>query len=204
MINWKDKRNVMTLSSIPEHHGNLVATGKKTRGGEDIMKPISVIDYNFAKKGVDLSDQFSSYYTPLRKTKKWYRKLAIELLLGTTVVNSWLIFNKYYSSGKKWKLVKFRESLVLSFLTGTPKEDIKPGKRRSQVKGTPSLCHCLAEAPGPKRKSRKRCVGCYEIISANEGSRMADKKARKVSTFCEGCSDKPFLCLSCFKIKHNF
>ena len=39
VFNWKDKRNVITVSPVPEHDDCLVATGKKTRQGEDEMKP---------------------------------------------------------------------------------------------------------------------------------------------------------------------
>ena len=42
--NWIDKRNVLTLSTIPEHTGELIATGKKSRSGNDILKPGSVLD----------------------------------------------------------------------------------------------------------------------------------------------------------------
>ena len=53
--------------------------GKKARSGEEILKPSSVIEYNKAKKGVDMSDQMSMYHTAMKK-KKWYQKLAIELI----------------------------------------------------------------------------------------------------------------------------
>ena len=43
LFNWKDKRNVLTLSTIPEHSGELVPSGKKTRTNVDILKPNSVL-----------------------------------------------------------------------------------------------------------------------------------------------------------------
>ena len=85
---WKDKRNVLTLSTIPEHSGELVPSGKRTRTNVDILKPNSVLDYNAAKKDVDMSDQLTSYSSALRRSSKWYRKVAIELLTGTSVVNA--------------------------------------------------------------------------------------------------------------------
>ncbi|XP_045112510.1 aspartate and serine-rich protein-like [Portunus trituberculatus] len=42
--------------------------------------------------------------------------------------------------------------------------------------------HYLVEAEGQKRTSRKRCVSCYKMTSINEGSKVASKKAKKVST----------------------
>ena len=82
------------LSSVPEHSGELKNTGKKTRSGIEIKKPEPLIDYNLAKKEIEMSDQISSYHTCLRKTKKWYRKLAIEFLTGTSLVNAWVWVNK--------------------------------------------------------------------------------------------------------------
>ena len=165
-----------------------------------MQKPKSVINYNIAKKGVDMSDQMSSYYFSLRKTKRWYKKVAIKLITGTTAVNAWLIFNNYYSN-KPWSLLQFKESITLSLLTEELEEKTRCGRRPSSINKAPQTVHVLAEAPDPK-KSQKQCVGFYEFISLNEGSREAAKKAKKVSTFCEGCESKPFLRLSCFKLTH--
>ena len=49
-FNWIDKRNVLTLSTVPEHTDTMVPTGKKVRSGEEILKPSSVIEYNKARK----------------------------------------------------------------------------------------------------------------------------------------------------------
>jgi len=47
--------------------------GKHNRKGYEVFKPKCIIDYNKAKKGVDYSDQMSSYHTSVRKSLKWYR-----------------------------------------------------------------------------------------------------------------------------------
>ena len=82
------------LTTVPEHTAELSITRDK-KNGRDVMKPQCVFDYNDAKKGVDYSDQMSSYYSPLRETKKWYKKAAFELLLGTSVVNACILYSKY-------------------------------------------------------------------------------------------------------------
>ena len=196
---WMDKRNVLTVSTIPEHGSSLVPTGKKTRNGENIMKPPSVLAYNHAKKGVDVSDQLSAYYSVMRKSKKWYRKLAFELVCGTSVVNAQILYNKCCPD-RKMNLRKFTESLALSIMTGHPSEDIPGGKRSTPISGNKG--HRIVEADGPKRKSRKRCKGCYEKISVNEGFKIATRQARKVSTYCADCVGEPYLCLPCFDEKH--
>ncbi len=81
------------ISTVPEHSDALIPCGKKNRKGEEVLKPECVIAYNKAKKEVDMSDQLTSYYTPLQKSKKWCRKLAIELIAGTSVVNDSVLYN---------------------------------------------------------------------------------------------------------------
>jgi len=84
VITWVDKRRVNMLTTIPEHEATLTDTGRLRRG-EQVKKPQCVVDYNRLKKGVDLSDQFSSYYSPLRKSLRWYKKLAVRVSDGERV-----------------------------------------------------------------------------------------------------------------------
>ena len=62
--------------------------------------------------------------------------------------------------------------------------------------------HVLFEKPGPCRKGGKRCRGCYEVISRNEGSALTAAKACRVKTVCNKCEDKAYFCPSCFKKNH--
>ncbi|GBP71846.1 PiggyBac transposable element-derived protein 4 [Eumeta japonica] len=63
----------------------------KLKPGESIaMENERGISYNKAKGAVDLSDQMTSYSSPLRKTVKWYKKLGIELILNTALVDAWV------------------------------------------------------------------------------------------------------------------
>ncbi|MPC48926.1 PiggyBac transposable element-derived protein 4 [Portunus trituberculatus] len=107
----------------------LVPSGKKNRNKEEVFKPESVMAYNKAKEGVDVSDQYTSYYSPLRKIKKWYRKLALELITGLSVVNAWVLHRQYFPRNKMSRL-QFREALVCSFI-GDEAENSRPGKKKS-------------------------------------------------------------------------
>lgn len=89
VLKWKDKRDVLMLST--KHSTEFATTTKKRKS---ITKPKVVLDYNKAKAAVDMSDQMTSYSSPLRKTVKWYKKLAIELILNTSVVNSFIMFRE--------------------------------------------------------------------------------------------------------------
>jgi len=174
VYHWKDKRSVLCLSTIPEHTDALVPSGKKNRNGVEILKPGCVIDYNAAKKGVDISDQMTSYSTALRRSTKWYRKVAIELLTGTSVVNAWVLFNKYYSHTSV-SITEFREQIAMFLVTGSHTERVKSGRRSQIIEGKRGQ-HTLIEPP--TTKTRKRCHECYKMLSANEGSAVArDRKS---------------------------
>ncbi|XP_055918321.1 piggyBac transposable element-derived protein 4-like [Eupeodes corollae] len=73
---WKDKRDVLMLST--KHGLEEVGTGKRNRDGQEIKKLRMIVDYNHAKQGIDISDQMACYFTPLRKTIRWYHKIAFE------------------------------------------------------------------------------------------------------------------------------
>lgn len=56
------------------------------------MKPAIVLDYNKAKGAVDLADQMAAYQTPLRKSLKWYKKIAFDLILNVDLVNALVLY----------------------------------------------------------------------------------------------------------------
>lgn len=87
-LKWKDKRDVMVLST--KHNDDMVEIAK--RGGT-IVKPKTIVDYNQGKTFIDLSDPMSSYSCYLRRTIKWYRRLILKLLLGTCVANGLVVYN---------------------------------------------------------------------------------------------------------------
>lgn len=70
IFKWRDKRNVLTISTLAEHSDQLVTSGKMNRRKEEVFKPERVLAYNKAKTGVDVSDQYISYYSLLRKGLK--------------------------------------------------------------------------------------------------------------------------------------
>lgn len=94
VIKWVDKRAVLMISSCKNHDAKLI-TKTRSRGGrkEHIRKPECTYFYNDSKKGIDYSDQMSSYYSTLKRGQKWFRKLMMELILGKAVVHAWVVYN---------------------------------------------------------------------------------------------------------------
>ncbi|CAB3245690.1 unnamed protein product [Arctia plantaginis] len=187
VLKWVDKRNVLMLTTCKDHDDKLIDTGKKKRGtNECIKKPGCVIMYNETKKGIDYSDQMSSYYTTLKKGIKWWRKVIMELIFGTALINAWIVYNSINDDANKLPKRQFVEQLIEAFTKNDLDVDTEP---------TPNNPHHLE-----KRSKKRRCVGCYEKLRTFLSSREADKKAKKILTECIGC--KKYYCLTCFNKNH--
>lgn len=71
---WKYKREVRLIST--KHGIDFIDSWKKKRNGEHIYKPETIVFYNKLKQGIDVSDQMTSYFSSLRKSIRWYQKVA--------------------------------------------------------------------------------------------------------------------------------
>lgn len=129
---WKDKRDVLMLSTY--HTLDVVNTGRLNRKREEIQKPQCILDYNAGKAGIDLSDQLAAYSSPVRKSVRWYHKVAIELLMGTSVVNALVVY-KLVHPESKISVTKFRVSLVESLLEITKQGEV-PEQDKKRKKNT--------------------------------------------------------------------
>lgn len=162
-----------------------------------ILKPKSVIDYNAAKKGVDISDQMASYYDSRRKTLNWYKKLIFEIVTGTAVVNAWVLHHKTHTM--KMRMLDFVEYIIRDLVAKDDELSIdEPDMRKRRYK------HSLQERTGMTRNNRKRCQGCYENLKKS-GMKAYDasNRATRVVTYCAECDDEPTLCLNCFNETHR-
>lgn len=88
IFKWRDKRDVLMLTT--KHDETFV----EVPGRINKWKPKAIVDYNKANTFIDVSDQMSSYSTSVRRSLKWYRKIAVEMITGTCVVNACYLFNK--------------------------------------------------------------------------------------------------------------
>lgn len=88
-------RQARRVDAVNQHSDACVRTGKQARNGEEIIKPEAVVYYNSSKQGIDVSDQLVSYPSAARKSVRWYHKVAVELFLGTAVVNAHKVYNDH-------------------------------------------------------------------------------------------------------------
>ncbi|KAI4469567.1 piggybac transposable element-derived protein 4 [Holotrichia oblita] len=179
---WRDKRDVLVLSTL--HKDNMKPL--QQRGGET-EKPEVILEYNKAKAYIDLADQIKAYSHCLRRGTKWYRKLAFEILVGSTIVNAHLVFKQV--TQENISIIEFREKLCLSLLRIS-----ETTETTEDAANTPETEHVLQE-----QSSRLRCVVCYSDM---QGRKIALNKASRTKYQCVSC--KKNYCVECFFVDHHF
>ena len=126
---WKDKRNVVMLSTW--HNNSMQNMRRNVKNNvEQFRKPVVICDYNKHMGGVDVSDQYISSYSFIRKSKKWWRKMFF-WLLEVAVVNSFILYNLSAVANQKPKLShkKYRLELMKA-LVGDVRN--REGKKRGR------------------------------------------------------------------------
>jgi hypothetical protein len=79
LVVWKDKREVRMITTIHSARmGNSKVRDRTT--GHVVKKPICILKYNECMKGVDRADMYLSYYSIMRKTMKWSKKVVLWLI----------------------------------------------------------------------------------------------------------------------------
>jgi hypothetical protein len=91
---WSDKKIVTVISTYHGHDTRTV-----TIRGKEVVKPISVLDYNQSLIGFDLKDQLlHSFLIERKRMNKWYMKL-FRRLLNTSVRNAMIIYRNNTGKG---------------------------------------------------------------------------------------------------------
>lgn len=206
VLKWQDIKEVRLISTkhgpemtdIQRRNTNISIVPSTSRYSDSQRvkvkkKPVVVVAYEKGRISIIQSDQDSSVVTSLRKSIKWYRKLAFEILLGISIINAYLIFRSV--SFRKIGLREFKEEIVESLL------DLPSSQKHSEPVGIKQ--HILKQVENKVAKARRRCVRCYSTISKSEGREVAIKKAKQVYTYCEQCPQNPFFCLVCFGEHHK-
>ncbi|XP_025190912.1 piggyBac transposable element-derived protein 4-like [Melanaphis sacchari] len=137
-MKWKDKRDVLMLST--KDKDNIETTTNKR--AQQLFKPQMILDYNKAKGFVDISDLRGSYHSPLRRSLKWYRKIAFKILLNTSLLNALTLNNSV--TGNKIGVTKFRENIAQVLLTKSKILNTNEGESHKLI-----------------HSKRGRCSNCY-------------------------------------------
>ena len=195
-VKWCDKRQVTLLTTI--HTAREGWTGKCDRSDEQnpIYKPTCILDYNKNMSGVDLSDQLMMYYSFLRKSCKWWRKLFFHLF-EMLLLNAYILNRKF--GARKMSHRSYREEIAMHLLgcavalpenvETAPFERFQPG-------------HFPVPLPEKNGKvTALRCSVCS--VSAGQAKAKGLSMRRKSSSFkCGKCN--VVMCIHpCFEIHHT-
>ena len=159
---------------------------------EPVSKPAVVNAYNHSMNGVDIADQLTVFYSFIRKTNKWWRKLFF-YFLEVSVVNSYILYKHTVTHPRNH--LGYRRSIVEQVATmaiqqAPPRN--APGARRrttSSVQRLDRKQHFLGKAT-----THRDCMVC----SNKESTR------HRTVYFCATCADHPYLCpSSCFQRYHT-
>ncbi|CAG9558383.1 unnamed protein product [Danaus chrysippus] len=188
VLKWKDKRDVLMISTCHADEQTM-SNGRNQR-----LKPNMILEYNDRKKGIDLSDELASYYSPIRKTLTWYKKVAVDVLFGVGIVNTVYLYNKLNQQNKctllqaQMDIVKkllginvVQSASILTPLRSST-ENTSQGIRNVRP-STSQMQHFLTELDRKDgKKTRRRCTGCYdEHRQKGETAAAATNKAKRVS-----------------------
>ena len=83
----KRKGIIMVTTKDSAQQANVTSRATGRTG----VKPVVVDKYNQSMNGVDLADQYTVYYSFVRRSKKWWRKVCF-WLLEVVIVNAYILY----------------------------------------------------------------------------------------------------------------
>jgi hypothetical protein len=140
VLKWRDHRDVLMIST---KHSN---TMEEVMTKRIKIKPKVVINYNRDKGYIDLSDQMGSYSSCLRGMK-WYRKIAIDIICNTSLLNTFSIYKEVTGNSKT--IIQFKDDIINELI--------------QQSNSGPEVLEVLEpydEHTLVKKKKRGRCNNC--------------------------------------------
>jgi len=152
--------------------------------------------------GIDVIDQQLETLHFLRRSYKWYRKVAIRLLLHC-VLNAHKVYQ--FHCGGKHDFLRFLQDVITEMISRAPQLDKVPGKQVDNVERLVGHNHFPANRPteGTNGKSKKkRCRVCYA-----RGIKTSGGLPVYTNFICSGCSSQPGLCVGggkdCYEVYHT-
>ena len=151
---WFDKRvvNILSTSVTPAMTETLRNTAEG-RVAKEIPEP--VLTYNSFMGGVDLHDQYRSYYRIGRRTVKWWRNL-VWFLFQVSVINAYQLYKQFYmrnpSTVKMMTHFQFRLEIIRS---------MRQPSLRKRTKEMPNPASAVQKCTSVRLLgNKKRCVQC--------------------------------------------
>ncbi|KAK9694585.1 Transposase IS4 [Popillia japonica] len=196
-MKWRDKKDVCLLSTI--HNPTQVATNKRNKDGNAILKPKLVVDYNNTMGGIDRFDQqLHDYPIPRKRGKKYYKKIFFHLV-DFCVYNAFILYRR--TAGQKDHL-EFRANLVENLIS-----EYHTGLRTATTEGRPKVPGPIRLSerhfpefipPTEKKNSPTRCCA----VCCKQRDEKGKRKRKETRYYCKPC-DKGLCAVPCFMIFHT-
>ena len=200
---WHDKRQVAVLSTNCQPNETVVVQRrvKQPPYVKAVSIPAPVRQYNTFMGGVDLSDQFRSYYPLGRTGMKWWHYI-FWFLLDVSICNAMIIEKlspHAQTSCKRRALLQFKLQLAKELIGGFSGRKRYPGQKRKSSSTNNAIG--LSNLPGHaevKFSGRKRvCMQC-----AKSGHKTPSGRTPETTFGCGRCGVN--LCRnSCFLQYHT-
>lgn len=205
-LKWQDKRDVLMLSSFHKAEEQWTGRNDRSENQNPIYKPSVIVDYIKHMGGVDLSDQLLTYYSFLRKSCKWWRKLFVHLL-NMLILNAHILNRKFGEESLSHS--EFRERIARHLVQSVVEYDEANLQTVPRLLGDPfDLTLRLSERHFPKRITRKNgkipSLKCRVCSVSKRKSKLSGLPVRRRSTsyMCEQCH-LPMCVDPCFKVFHT-
>ena len=175
---WFDKRVVNVLSSNSQPR--MTETMRNTAEGRVPKEiPVPIKTYNSFMGGVDLHDQYRSYYSIGRRTVKWWRNL-VWFLFQVSILNAYQLYKAYYmrsvSTIKMLSHFEFRLEIIRS------------------LRQTSSRKRCR-EVPTPSPRTIEKCTS-IRMLGNKKRCHQCKKHGRKTAS--QRLPETVYGCNKCF------
>ena len=197
-LEWKAPKGKSCVIMLTTESPATMMSVQLNRNRGETQKPLVVQRYNQSMNGVDRADQNSVYYSFIRKSRKWWRKLFFWLIEVTTV-NSYILY-QFHPQANLTHLQYCRqviESLAVRFLSTVPP---RPGPGRPRKRP-------LTESDGDALRVNRKSHFPGKLSQAKECTVCSDRSAKKRHRslyYCKTCRNNPPLCItSCFEKYHT-
>ena len=186
------KKPVVMLSTSSSHDMVSVRSRQNSQ-----RKPVSVDRYNNCMNGVDRADQYTVYYSFVRRSVKWWRKVFF-WMMEVAVVNSYILYKCHTIqpfTHRDYRLSIIR-ALAAPYIQSAP--PCGPGRPRLTCQqassGDPDrlngLSHFLEMGAG-----QRDCVVCSAQVRG---------RRHRTKYYCKTCQSHPPLCPTlCFERYHT-
>ncbi|XP_015780543.1 PREDICTED: uncharacterized protein LOC107358459 [Acropora digitifera] len=190
---WRDKRVVSLLSTNTPPEAEIHAEQQIVRGrrkqvvpADSMKKPDVVAVYNDGMNGVDVNDQYRSYYPAGSVSRKWWKYL-LWFFFNLSIVNSYIL--EKLAGHKKRSQLAFRRELARLLIAGYNgyKRPSSSGKRAIQTLTREENLggHFLGKLQG-----RKKAVPCVQKLAGNAVKDAHSRHLSDVNSAVFHCVDK--------------